>query len=693
MTRTEEAAPGSRANEDAILDACRSGAYDVALERVQKDAIDVEYSNGALLRAVCAVGSPAMAEALIKRGAQVTEFVLLNAAASGNLLLLKMLESHCPTFEQHLGAMLYCADAKDCLCMLIYLLDRGAPLDAAPMRILSSLAEEGNLEAVKGLIERGVSARANFDEPIVAAARGGHKDVVNYLLGSGASIDAQDGAPLTAASSRGNLAMVRHLVGKGAAVRANFDMALIAAVEGRHRDVVDYLLDNGASIKAREGLPLAKAASTGSLEMVRHLIKRGAKARASHDAALVAASESGHIQIVKFLSIVEKAKFTAQFCQPLLRAAANGHKTVVLYLLAEDPRVSPEILTMAMKAALLNGHEQLASRFASLGAKECTTKFSHASDLALADPYDVLKALEKKRIDTRLLSEALNYAITHKRAEIVDIILKSDQIEGPSMDGAIMASIQSNDVDTARRLLDEQESAPSPERCSAFLRLAASAGSLELCVTISKACKLSPEDQARWAVCAVARSGSVEQMQDLMAGGTEIAPHAQEALMYAVMSGNVYMVKLLLGRGAALNPAEGAYIASASGSAAMLRFLMDTIPGAGALDYSTALCKAAGEDKRDIVRLLVSTTSISSQAINAAIQAAAGKGYCEMIRILISLGGDVLADEKEALWQVIANDQKAALHFLCAYDDGAYFERLMAGFPAKVTSDYRVCAV
>jgi hypothetical protein len=91
---------------------------------------------------------------------------------------------------------------------------------------LHAAAEEGNIDIVKSLLERGVdinSRNADIQTPLHRAAAKGNVDVVRLLIERGAEVDSRDmwgWTPLHTASRYGHLEVSRVLVDHGANVNA-----------------------------------------------------------------------------------------------------------------------------------------------------------------------------------------------------------------------------------------------------------------------------------------------------------------------------------------------------------------------------------------------------------------------------------------------------------------------------------------
>ena len=218
-------------------------------------------------------------------------------------------------------------------------------------RLVHLAAENGHLEVVRLLIEKGADATAEDDDkstPLHYAAENGHLEVVRLLIEKGADATAANvykSTPLHfGGAENGHLEVVRLLIEKGAdatAEEGDKTTPLHYAAESGHLEVVRLLIEKGADATAEnygKKTPLHYAAENGHLEVVRLLIEKGADATAEDDdksTPLHYAAENGHLEVVRFL-IEKGADATAANVvkwTPLHYAAENGHLEVVRFLI------------------------------------------------------------------------------------------------------------------------------------------------------------------------------------------------------------------------------------------------------------------------------------------------------------------------------------------------------------------------
>jgi ankyrin repeat protein len=175
---------------------------------------------------------------------------------------------------------------------------RSATLDTAEYGadegkgLLHAAVEEGNIDTMKSLFERGINIndRNEYHQtPMFRAAYKGNLDVVRLLIEQGAEVNSSDNkgwTPLHVASQSGHLEVSRVLVDHGANVNARQDnhwTPIHFSVFDGHLGIVKLLLEHGADVHALNGdgqTPYQQSLQSGNREIADLLRKHGAgKAR------------------------------------------------------------------------------------------------------------------------------------------------------------------------------------------------------------------------------------------------------------------------------------------------------------------------------------------------------------------------------------------------------------------------------
>lgn len=183
---------------------------------------------------------------------------------------------------------------------------------------LTASANDGNIEIMELLLEKGAIIDHPAGWPLQAAAKRGHGNVIEKLLAQGANVNAltssehfPQGTALHAACEFGRVEVVRMLLEHG----ANPDLGpndstcpLIAATLNGDENVTRLLLDKKSEVNVHGGkynaTPLINAASWLSIEFVELILQAGANIDDEDedgDTALISAARRGDADSIKIL--------------------------------------------------------------------------------------------------------------------------------------------------------------------------------------------------------------------------------------------------------------------------------------------------------------------------------------------------------------------------------------------------------
>jgi hypothetical protein len=205
-------------------------------------------------------------------------------------------------------------------------------------------------------------------------------------------------APLHVAVKDGDVTEVRRLIDEGAGVNGFCFSAVgtplgIAARHG-HLEVAQLLIDRGADVNAE--CPLREAAKLNRLEIAELLLHNGADPKA----ALYAAASAGHLQMIELF--VENGLELGQDVEDhsMTIAAFEGHKDVVVYLLANGLDVNARGFEgrTALYSAAMCGHVEVVRVLLAAGADLTIPNYSGETPLAAAklrDYADIVVLLEQ----------------------------------------------------------------------------------------------------------------------------------------------------------------------------------------------------------------------------------------------------------------------------------------------------------
>ncbi len=290
---------------------------------------------------------------------------------------------------------------------------------------LVNAVKEGNLAAVRALIEKGLNVNAaevDSTTPLHWAAHGNHVDIAGLLIGAGADVNAANRygvRPLSLACINGNRAMIERLLRAGAdpnTAMAEGETALMTAARTGRVDAVEVLLDSGAEVNATERwrgqTALMWAAAEGHPEVIQALVERGADVHARSNGgftALLFAAREGQIGSVRILldagarlqeslpvparprpEAEDKAGAAEAGLNAFLLAAGNAHYELAALLLdgGADPNAAPRgwtalhQLSWVRKAGIAGSNDPAPQGSGNMDSLEFARKLvAHGADL------------------------------------------------------------------------------------------------------------------------------------------------------------------------------------------------------------------------------------------------------------------------------------------------------------------------
>ncbi len=512
-----------RSLDEKALFAIKGGLVAVALELLERPGLDVNYGNGAMLRAACAANIPSLADILLRMGA--------SAAA-----------------QQSAAA--------------------------------TSAARNGNLNLLRLLKNYKANVRANFDEPLVAAAGRGHIRVVEFLLNNGADVNTREGLPLTKAAAKGQLHMVQYLITRGALPNVYFDAPLVAAAEGGYLDIVRLLVEkhNGA-VKARDCDALVRASAGGHASTVYFLIASGAADSArARCRATAAAAANGHDELVMHffaalgvswkqiyeddshpdvltrgpLQVISEASrmqlISPRQAQSILLAAALAGRLDIVTFLLERPPVVPSDAKQAIKPAI--EAKQVATAEALLEGCQQGLSEEDKNGLLLAAMFAGLDGLVGRLLEmgARLRGESFY--------DIVAAAAKSGSLEqmhwlsnmridiAAYAQRCLPAAMEGGNVAILRLLLSSRAILNQREHQSYFYAAATSA-KLPMLSFLLEAMPTLPPNYELFLICA-ARSDAKKMARHILKSHLVAPIGVDKAVIAAAGRGHIEMVRCLL---------------------------------------------------------------------------------------------------------------------------------------------------
>lgn len=477
---------------------------------------------------------------------------------------------------------------------------------------LIEAAQQGNLDAARAALEKGVSAdtRDEFEQTVLCwACMNRHPEVAKLLLERGADPNLRGSMtrPLAAAASQGLLDVVKLLLEKNAELDSNAQ--IFAEMNGFPEIVAVLKAEEERREKAKQAYEEAEtpavveAASAGDLDAVAQALAAGADMNAT-----------------------DREGRTA-----LVYAAGKAHQEVLDLLLAKGADVEkpdPDGWTPLMFAGN-NGHPGCMKALVAKGAK--VTSFAMLASAQGGNPATV----------DVLLDAGLDPSVRHESGGWCGIYAATK-----SQDAAMVAHLLSKGA--------------KPDVATdggwTALMVAAKEGNEEIASLLLEkgADPNAVEAQGSTALMGAAGAGSAAIVRRLLAAGAraDIVENqlGANALIAAAIGGNAEIVGLLLERG--LDPDtrtnEGfpalVYCAG-NGDEASVKLLLDRKATVDAANEhgETALLRAAAAGHAGTVDLLLTAGAdvnhVSGEGFTA-LMLAADKGHPEVVRRLLSTGAD-----------------------------------------------------
>ena len=175
-----------------------------------------------------------------------------------------------------LTALMYAATSGNIQCLEL-LLKSGADVNTKqPVNNYTALTYAGirDEKLMVELLLKAESDLSGLDEALETVAQQGQEERCKYLINLGADVNVNGGCALVNAAQGGHLKCLKELIAAGADVNASGGFALMhAAQEGQVKCLME-LIEAGADVN--QGQAIAAAAEEGQWECIKELIKAGA---------------------------------------------------------------------------------------------------------------------------------------------------------------------------------------------------------------------------------------------------------------------------------------------------------------------------------------------------------------------------------------------------------------------------------
>jgi ankyrin repeat protein len=212
------------------------------------------------------------------------------------------------------------------------LLELGADPADNDSYALGRAACYGHNSIVTLLIQAGADVAASDNEAVRLAAYGDRLSTVTLLIRAGADVTAADNYAITHAARNGNALMVKLLIDEGADVTVFRNLPLFYAVQRGHTAAARALLAGGACVSSRDNAALCMAIEFNDVKLAQVLLEWGAVYHGIMGAIHTAIKEA-HAEIMKFL--IEREFDISTASHQLVKWAAESDDHTIMQMLVE----------------------------------------------------------------------------------------------------------------------------------------------------------------------------------------------------------------------------------------------------------------------------------------------------------------------------------------------------------------------
>ena len=358
---------------------------------------------------------------------------------------------------------------------------------------LHSAATSGRTEAVRELIRFGARksvVAGNYGTPLHQAALNGHVETAVAMLEEGCPLDVVSSAGDTVlhfAAEGGNVELVRELVGRRCdvnAVKADGCTPLHSAAGRGRIEAVRELIKLGATksvVAGNYGTPLHQAALCGHVETAVAMLEEGCPLDVvigAGDTVLHFAAEGGNVELVRELvgRRCDVNAVKADGCTPLHSAAGRGRIEAVreLIKLGATMSVVGGNYGTPLHQAAIKGHVETASAMLEEGCPLDVVNSAGATVLhfaAAGGNVDLVRELVVRGCNVNAVKAngctPLHYAAVRGRTEAVRELIKlgaaKSEVAG-NFGSPLHQAATISEVETVRALLEDDVSEPDLTR-------------------------------------------------------------------------------------------------------------------------------------------------------------------------------------------------------------------------------------
>lgn len=423
---------------------------------------------------------------------------------------------------------------------------------ADPSWGLMAAVRQKNKQMADLLISKG----AKLENGLMAAADNSGVEMADYLLSKGAKPD----NGLYPAVSKNNLEMVKYLLSKGAKPT---NVHFIEAVDRKNIQMIDYLISKGA--KPDDGLYFA--ISSNNVEMVKYLLFKGAKTKSYY---ISTAQKKGYSEIVELLnaSKVQSPSDSKQVDKKQQKALASKLNQAVL---KNDLAAAGELISQGanpndgLSTAIYKGNVKFMEFFLSKGASpnKGLSSAVYKGDAKFVE-FFLSKGAKPNKYNLETADKkglvAIKKMLLSKTDDAVIKKIMPYEVEGG---GDLFKAIFTEDVQGVRSAIASGSNVNTRNKNGkTALMLAIEKGNVNIVELLTKAgADVNVRNKARLTPLMIAAEvKEFEIAKVLIAAGAQVNAKGPSEkgtpLVIAVREGDPRIVKLLIDSGASVKDAE-----------------------------------------------------------------------------------------------------------------------------------------
>lgn len=231
-------------------------------------------------------------------------------------------------------------------------------------RPLLDCCENGDLNMVQLIIEKGIKMDQMDVHPIYIACSYGHLELVQYFISQGVDFRMDHGHLLRLACNMNHLHIVKYLISQGAIFHAGFSLDFVKCLKKGYLSMAKYMIEQGLILICDTDKIATLCCKNGYLELVQHLVSHS-QINLSNLCWIRLACENGHLEMAEYL-VSQGLDFYKNDSIRIQLYFMKRHLEMVRYLVSQGFDVYQNLEQNLMDACK-NGHLECVKYLISIG--------------------------------------------------------------------------------------------------------------------------------------------------------------------------------------------------------------------------------------------------------------------------------------------------------------------------------------